>query len=75
MALASTNVPLNAAAAGKLRGKGIFAALREGLQRYRIFTRTRRELNELSSRELADLGISRSGITRVALEAAYGKDV
>lgn len=73
MAFASTNAPLTASA-GK-PATGFFAALREGLQRYRVFTRTRRELNELSSRELADLGLSRSGITRAALEAAYGKDV
>ncbi|SEN59183.1 protein of unknown function [Gemmobacter aquatilis] len=38
-----------------------------------IFKQTQRELNALSARELADLGIHRSMITRLAQEAAYGK--
>ncbi|MEE3316193.1 MAG: DUF1127 domain-containing protein, partial [Pseudomonadota bacterium] len=32
-----------------------------------------RELRALSGRELADLGINRSMIRRLALEAAYGE--
>ncbi|MDZ4136884.1 MAG: DUF1127 domain-containing protein [Paracoccaceae bacterium] len=43
------------------------------MQRRRVFNQTVRELNALSSRDLADLGLHRSMITRVALEAAYGK--
>jgi uncharacterized protein YjiS (DUF1127 family) len=39
----------------------------------RIYLRTVAELNGLSDRELADLGISRLGITEIAHEAAYGK--
>lgn len=39
----------------------------------RIYTRTVAELNSLTDRELADLGISRLGITEIAREAAYGK--
>ncbi len=39
----------------------------------RVFTRTVAELNSLTDRELADLGISRLGITEIAREAAYGK--
>lgn len=45
----------------------------EALERRRMYNRTLRELRALSNRELADLGIHRSMITRVALEAAYGK--
>lgn len=48
-------------------------ATRAALQRRRVFNRTVRELEQLSSRDLNDLGIHRSMITRIALEAAYGK--
>ncbi len=51
-----------------------FGALRTAWARSRVYVRTYNELNALSSRELADLGISRSMITRLAYEAAYGKD-
>jgi len=49
------------------------ANYREMRQRNRVFRQTRRELNALTERELADLGIARSMITRIAREAAYGK--
>ena len=39
----------------------------------RVYARTVAELNALTDRELADLGISRLGITDIAREAAYGK--
>lgn len=39
----------------------------------RVYARTVAELNALTDRELADLGISRFGITEIAHEAAYGK--
>ncbi len=39
----------------------------------RTYQRTVAELNCLTDRELADLGISRLGITEIAHEAAYGK--
>lgn len=39
----------------------------------RVYVRTVAELNSLTDRELADLGISRLGITEIAREAAYGK--
>jgi len=54
-------------------GQGLLARLREALQRRQIFTRTMRELNGLTTRELSDLGLTRSMISWVALEAAYGK--
>ena len=39
----------------------------------RVYSRTVTELNALTDRELADLGISRLSIPQVAREAAYGK--
>ena len=39
----------------------------------RVYTRTVAELNALTDRELADLGISRLSIPEIAREAAYGK--
>jgi uncharacterized protein YjiS (DUF1127 family) len=56
-----------------LRG-GVLAALaaryREAMARHRAFVETRRELNWLSDRELADLGMMRCDIDRIAREAA-----
>lgn len=51
-----------------------FCALRNAWSRWRIYARTHQELNALSTRDLQDLGISRSMITRLAYEAAYGRD-
>lgn len=60
--------------------KGLFdrlVALKDSaataLQNRRVYARTVAELNALTDRELADLGISRLGITEIAREAAYGK--
>lgn len=50
-----------------------FAELRDGFARRRVYNRTYTELSQLSTRELDDLGISRSMISRLAYEAAYGK--
>lgn len=41
--------------------------------KWRMYRRTLTELRALPARELADLGMHRSMIKRVALEAAYGK--
>jgi len=51
----------------------IVASIRESLARRKVFRQTLRELKTLSNRELTDLGIHRSMITRIAQEAAYGK--
>ena len=46
---------------------------RHQLARRKLYKTTVRELRALSGRELADLGINRSMIRRLALEAAYGE--
>ncbi len=52
---------------------GLLARFTERLERRRVYNRTYAELANLSTRELTDLGISRSMISRLAHEAAYGK--
>lgn len=42
---------------------------------WRVYRRTLNELRDLSTREMADLGINPTMIRRIALEAAYGKAV
>lgn len=57
-----------------LRARMLKAIQRMQEQRARraVYQQTIRELGALSSRELDDLGISRSMITRMAHDAAYG---
>lgn len=65
----------NAAAASGLIGR-LFAAIQrmqEHRARRAIYRQTLRELNALTSRDLADLGISRNMIGQIAHEAAWPK--
>ncbi len=71
MALAQNTQILDAGIAARI--SATFATLSDAWQRRRVYRQTLRELNALTSRELADLGMHRSMITRVALEAAFGK--
>ena len=48
-------------------------SVRLALQRRAVYEQAVRELNMLTNRELADLGISRSSIQSVARAAAYGE--
>ena len=48
-------------------------SLKIAAQRRAVFERTVQELNALTNRELADLGIARLNIRDVAYAAAYGK--
>lgn len=54
-----------------------FAAFRaeiaQKLAAHKVYATTVNELQALNNRELADLGLSRCDIKRIALEAAYGK--
>lgn len=51
---------------------GLIGNLRDYMARRAVYRQTIRELNDLSARELADLGMSRSMIRNVAYEAAWG---
>jgi uncharacterized protein YjiS (DUF1127 family) len=51
---------------------GIFARLRQSFADYREYLATYNELNALSDRELADIGVSRLNVRDIAREAAYG---
>ena len=46
-------------------------SVKEAIERRRLYTRTLDELNALTDRELADLGLSRAAVAEVAREAAY----
>jgi uncharacterized protein YjiS (DUF1127 family) len=46
----------------------LFAAIRN----WALYRRTVRELSELNTRQLSELGIHRSDIRRVARDAVYG---
>jgi len=48
-----------------------FSTVSDSFAQSKRFQRTFDELNSLSARELADLGISRSDITRIAYDAVY----
>lgn len=71
MALAQDIRSIDAGLSGRIAA--LFAALSEGYQRRKVYRQTVRELRALSTRELADLGLHASMITRIAMEAAYGK--
>lgn len=56
-----------------------FAALRadwvEKAAKRKVYRTTFKELNALTDRDLSDLGMSRSMIKRIALEAAYDNQI
>lgn len=71
--MAYTNTTSAAGLGLMARLANVVKSTKEALNRRRIYNQTVSELRTLSTRELNDLGIARSMITRVALEAAYGK--
>lgn len=52
-------------------GPGLIDELKLKIARYRLYRETLNELSALSNRELADLGLNRSMIKRLAYQAAY----
>ncbi|MEX0305133.1 MAG: DUF1127 domain-containing protein [Leisingera sp.] len=50
---------------------GFLDALLVKFARYRLYRQTVNELSALTARDLADLGLNRSEIKRVAYQAAY----
>lgn len=60
--------------APSLRGNviHIWETMRENAAKRAVYRQTVKELESLSNRDLADLGLSRSAIRGIALEAAYG---
>ncbi len=50
-----------------------FDEVKEARARRKIYNETYAELAAMSDRNLKDFGASRSGIQRMALEAAYGE--
>ena len=64
----------NAAATPGFAGRLMAAIqhMQENRARRVIYRQTVRELNALTNRDLADLGISRAMISRLAHEAAWG---
>ncbi len=53
------------------KSKALWSSLTSRFTAYRNYRRTLSELRTLTTRELADLGLNRSMLKRVAMEAAY----
>lgn len=55
------------------RVNAIIADYRAAAEKRRLFRRTLRELDSLSTRELNDLGLNPSMIKRIAWQSVYGQ--
>lgn len=55
------------------RIRGAVRNLGEEMVRRKVYRTTLTELSALTNRELADLGMNRAELGRIAYEAAYGK--
>ena len=64
---------ISGAGSGSLGLAALFAQLRTRWQRRKAYHAAYAELNALSTQQLADLGLSRSMISRLAHEAAAKK--
>ncbi len=53
-------------------GAGFFAKIRKAMADYRLYRATLEELDQLSDRDLSDLGISRASVRDIARESVYG---
>jgi len=54
--------------------KDVMHRLQVRATKYGQYRQTVKELSELSDRDLADMGLNRSFIKRMAIEAVYGSD-
>lgn len=50
----------------------MFKALKDVIKKKQVFNRTQKELYSLSDKELADIGLHRSEIGRIAYETVFG---
>lgn len=71
--IAQTNAHAAAGTSLSTRIGTAFRRMQESRARSAIYRQTVRELRELTTRELADLGINRSMIEEIALEASQTK--
>ncbi len=69
MAYTTTNATTASLVSSRIAA--FFADLAERSEKRRVYRTTFNELNALSSRDLADLGINRTQIKSIAYEAAY----
>ena len=69
MANITTNLSVTAPTHGL---SGVLSSMKDRLERYALYRRTLNELRDLRDAELSDIGLNRSMIKRVAIEAAYG---
>lgn len=67
----ATNINTATQGAVASRFSALFDTLRTGLAKRKLYHNTLNELQVLSDRELADLGLHRSMLRRIAYEAAY----
>lgn len=51
----------------------LIASVKESHHRYGLYRQTLRELNQLSDRELHDIGVHPSMFEQIALQTAYAK--
>jgi len=68
---ASSQIPHAAGAANKTGGP--LAHLRSAWLEYKAYSRAVAELSALTDRELADIGIARQDVRRVAAETVYNR--
>ncbi len=71
MAYVNTTRAVQGSTADRLNA--VVNSVKAAFARRRMYNQTYRELNALTERELSDLGLHRSMITQISMEAAYGK--
>jgi uncharacterized protein YjiS (DUF1127 family) len=67
-----STIPALAGAPAGERNKAMFTSITRLFHAWKRYGAVRRELSHLSDRELADIGITRSDIERIASDHAHG---